>query len=161
MAGLCAIGIVLASRPAIAAGQRAPEAAAAALTSTAPCSALVPAHVGGGPIAETSAASAARPLIVWFSHRLGKREALRRVKTGLEGIVRTYSGLLFSIQEETWTDAHLHFRVSVIGQPASGTIDVTDRRVCLEAFLPWLLAPLADAALPAIRRTGVSILEKK
>lgn len=161
-AGLCAIGVVLASVPAFAAGGHDPGDAAAALASTAPCTGAVPPYsAAGGPTADSSRAPAARPLIVWFAHRLGKREALRRVKSGLDGIVRTYSGLLFSVQEETWTDYHLNFRVSVIGLPASGSIDVADRRVCLEAFLPWLLAPLADAALPAIRKTGVAILEGK
>jgi len=161
IARLCATGLVLAGGPVLAAGQRDPGGTAVALASAAPCSTLAPARGAGGANTDSYESSGARPLIVWFAHHLGKREALRRVKTGLDGIVRSYSGLLFSVQEETWTDYHLHFRVRVIGQPASGSIDVADRRVCLEAFLPWPLAPLADAALPAVRRTGVSILEGK
>ena len=50
MAGVCAIGVVLTSRPAVAAGQRAPDETAVALTNTAPCSTLAPPQLADGPI---------------------------------------------------------------------------------------------------------------
>ena len=43
------------------------------------------------------------PLIVSIPHRLGRDEATRRLKSGLE-TARTKLGQIFAIEEETWTD---------------------------------------------------------
>ena len=104
--------------------------------------------------------SASQPLVVSVPHRLSRWEALRRVKSGLESIKANY-GFLFAMQEETWTGYHLNFRVNVLGQAVYGSIDVREHFVSLRAFLPWLLAGLAEAAVPAIRKKGASILERK
>ena len=118
-------------------------------------------HAAPALAANDTEAAVGNPLVVTFTHRLGKHEALRRVKAGVEEIKKTYGGLLFSVQELTWTDYHLRFRVAVLGFAASGGIEVTDHHVELRAHLPWLLAPLAEAAVPAIRREGQRILEKR
>ena len=68
---------------------------------------------------------------------------------------------LFSIGEQTWTGDHLQFRVSALGQSASGSIDVAEDYVKLEVFLPWLLAKLAETLQPLIRKEAVLLLEKK
>ena len=75
--------------------------------------------------------------------------------------MRTNFGQLLSVQEEVWTGDHLQFRVSVLGQAASGTIDVADDNVRLEVMLPWLLAKIAGKITPAIRKEGTLMLEKK
>ena len=101
-----------------------------------------------------------KPLVVSIPHRLGKDEAVRRLKNGLE-TARTNFGQVFSVQEETWTDNQLQFRVSALGQAASGTIHVFDDQVNLEVYLPWLLARLAEKIQPLIRKEGTLMLEKK
>lgn len=101
-----------------------------------------------------------KPLIVSIPHRLGKEEAVRRLKSGL-GNVRTNWSHVFAIQEETWTGDHLQFQVSALGQSASGSIDVLDDQVNLVVFLPWLLAKLATAIQPLVRNEGTLMLEKK
>lgn len=101
-----------------------------------------------------------KPLVVSVPHHLGKEEALRRLKNGL-GQAGASFGHLFSIQEETWIDNHLQFRVSALGQTASGSIDVADDHVRLEVFLPWLLAKVAETLQPLIRKEGTLLLEKK
>ena len=68
---------------------------------------------------------------------------------------------MFSIQEETWIDNHLQFRIGAFGRTASGSIDVADDHVRLEVFLPWLLAKVAEALQPLIRKEGTLLLEKK
>jgi Putative polyhydroxyalkanoic acid system protein (PHA_gran_rgn) len=100
------------------------------------------------------------PLIVSVPHRLGKEEALRRLKNGL-GQAGAPFGHLFSVERETWIDNHLQFRISALGQAASGSIDVADDHVRLEVFLPWLLAKLAETLQPLIRKEGTLLLEKK
>src|SRR5271169_2330683 len=101
-----------------------------------------------------------QPLVVSVPHRLGREEALRRLKSGLGQAGATF-GHLFSIQEETWIDNHLQFRISALGQTASGSIDVADDHVRLELFLPWLLAKFVETLQPLIRKEGTLLLEKK
>jgi Putative polyhydroxyalkanoic acid system protein (PHA_gran_rgn) len=101
-----------------------------------------------------------QPLVVSIPHRLGKDEALRRLKNGL-GEAGANFGHLFSVQEETWIDNHLLFRISALGQAATGAIDVADDHVRLELVLPWLLAKFVEVVQPLIRKEGALLLEKK
>jgi hypothetical protein len=101
-----------------------------------------------------------RPLIVSIPHRLGKDEALRRIKTGL-GDVRAKFGQLLRIEDETWTDNRLQFRVSALMQSISGTIDVLDDYVRLEVLLPEFLARIAAVIQPLIHKEATLLLEKK
>jgi Putative polyhydroxyalkanoic acid system protein (PHA_gran_rgn) len=101
-----------------------------------------------------------KPLIVSIPHRLGKTEALRRLKGDL-GSAGASFGHLFSIDEQTWTDDRLQFRVTALGQVIQGSIDVAEDYVRLEVLLPWLLAMLAERLQPLIRKEGTLLLEKK
>jgi Putative polyhydroxyalkanoic acid system protein (PHA_gran_rgn) len=101
-----------------------------------------------------------KPLIVSIPHRLGKDEAVRRLKAGL-GNARSRYGAVFAVQEEIWTGDSLQFRVSALGQAASGTIDVAEDIVNLKVFLPWLLAQVANMIQPLVRKEGTLMLEKK
>jgi hypothetical protein len=101
-----------------------------------------------------------KPIVVSIPHRLGKEEAIRRLKTGL-GRMRTDFGHLLSVQEEFWTGDHLQFQVRALGQAAGGIIDVAEDHVRLEVTLPWLLAKLAEKIQPMIRKEGTLMLEKK
>jgi Putative polyhydroxyalkanoic acid system protein (PHA_gran_rgn) len=101
-----------------------------------------------------------KPLVVSIPHRLGQDEALRRIKTGLRDVEQKF-GQFFRIDEQTWTDNHLQFRVNALAQTVSGTIDVREEEVRLEVVLPWLLAKLAEAIQPLIRKEGTLLLEKK
>ena len=100
------------------------------------------------------------PLIVVIPHRLGKDEALRRIKDGLGRATSEFAWLL-SLEEEVWTGDRLNFRVGALGQRASGTIDVYEAGVRLEVTLPWLLARFAHAAQRVIGQRGHLMLEKK
>jgi hypothetical protein len=102
----------------------------------------------------------AAPLVVSVPHRLGKNEATRRLKSGLEG-VRAKFGQLISIEEETWSGDRLEFRVRAMGQAATGTIDVAEDHARLEVSLPWLLAKAAEQIQRVIRAQGTNLLDKK
>ncbi len=101
-----------------------------------------------------------KPLLVSIPHRLGREEAVRRLKTGIAAARSRYSALL-TIGDETWDGNRLTFQVSAVGQHASGCIDVGEDEVRLEVTLPWLLARLAEKVTPAIRKEGTLLLEKK
>jgi putative polyhydroxyalkanoic acid system protein len=101
-----------------------------------------------------------KPLVVTVSHHLGKEEAVRRLKSGL-GSARTNFSHLLTVEEETWTGDHFDFRVRALSQVISGSIDVQEDRVVLQFVLPWLLAKVAGAIQPLIRKEGTLMLEKK
>jgi Putative polyhydroxyalkanoic acid system protein (PHA_gran_rgn) len=100
------------------------------------------------------------PLVVSIPHRLGKQEATRRLKTGLANARTNYAQWL-TIDEEMWSGDSLQFRVRALGQSAGGKVDVFDDRVQLEVTLPWLLGKFAEKLVPAIRKEGTLMLEKK
>jgi Putative polyhydroxyalkanoic acid system protein (PHA_gran_rgn) len=100
------------------------------------------------------------PLIVVIPHRLGKDEALRRLKDGL-GRAKTEFAWLIALEQEEWSGDRLSFAVAALGQRAHGFIDVYEGAVRLEVTLPWLLAKFAHAAQRVIGQQGQLMLEKK
>jgi hypothetical protein len=74
---------------------------------------------------------------------------------------RTKLGQVFTIEEETWTDNRLAFRVRALGQAASGTIDVAGRSCAAGGDAPWPLAQIAEKIQRAVQSQGTTMLEKK
>jgi putative polyhydroxyalkanoic acid system protein len=99
------------------------------------------------------------PLVVSIPHQLGREEAVRRLKVGL---TRAASSLpVLKVDEETWQEDRMTFRVRALGQAASGHVDVADDHVRLEVTLPWLLQRFAEVAQIAIRNRGNLLLTKR
>src|SRR5215813_13260578 len=103
--------------------------------------------------------SMSAPLVVSIPHRLGRDEASRRLRGGLARAAASVPVL--SVDEERWDGDRMFFRVRVLGQAASGQIDVADDHVRLEVMLPWLLQRFAEVAQVAIRNSGRLLLTKK
>ena len=101
-----------------------------------------------------------QPLTVTIPHRLGRDEAVRRLKAGLTGVGQKFGGV-FTLTEEVWSGSRLQFAARALGQTASGAIDVADDHVRVEMQLPWLLAQLGEKAKTLIRKQGQLMLEKK
>jgi hypothetical protein len=101
-----------------------------------------------------------KPLVVSIPHRLGKAEAVRRLKAGLSSVQSDFKHV-FTVQEETWVGDSLTFRISALGQTASGVIDVHEDHVQMQLQLPWLLHQIAAKAQGLIRKRGQLLLEKK
>jgi hypothetical protein len=99
------------------------------------------------------------PLVVSIPHRLGRDEAIRRIKGGLSRAAASVPVL--SVDEERWDGDRMFFRVRAIGQAASGQIDVADDHVRLQVMLPWLLQRFAEKAQSLIRERGQLLLTKK
>lgn len=97
---------------------------------------------------------------VIVGHRLGKDEAVRRLK---EGFARTkgHLGEMIAIEHETWEGDTLRFHMRALGQTAAGTIDVLEDALRVEVSLPWLLAKAAKRLLPILRKQATLLLEKK
>ena len=97
---------------------------------------------------------------VIIGHRLGKVEAVRRLK---EGFARTRGqlGQMIAIEQETWEGDTLRFHMRALGQTATGTIEVLEDALRIEVSLPWLLAKAAKRLLPILRKEATLLLEKK
>jgi hypothetical protein len=99
------------------------------------------------------------PLVVSIPHRLGREEAIRRLKAGL---TRAASSIpVLKVDEERWEQDRMIFRIRALGQAASGHLDVADDHVRLEVTLPWLLQRFAEAAQAAIKHRGRLLLTKR
>ena len=94
------------------------------------------------------------------SHRLGKVEAVRRLKHGLASTSGTL-GAIITIDEQSWEGDTLRFRMRALGQSAAGTIDVLENALRIEVSLPSLLARAAKRLLPILRKEATLLLEKK
>ena len=83
------------------------------------------------------------PLTVKIQHKLGKEEALRRIKPALSKASSSFPML------------------AALGQVAAGWVDVADDHVQLEVTLPWLLHKFAQVVQQTIASRGRILLEKK
>jgi Putative polyhydroxyalkanoic acid system protein (PHA_gran_rgn) len=97
---------------------------------------------------------------VIIGHRLGKVEAIRRLK---EGFARTsgHLGPMIAIEHETWEGDTLRFHMRALGQTAAASIEVLEDALNIELSLPWLLAKAAERLLPILRKEATLLLEKE
>src|SRR5262245_5548018 len=100
-----------------------------------------------------------KPLVVSIPHKLGREEAVRRLKTGLAKAATSVP--ILNVDEERWEDNRMIFRVRAMGQAAAGHVDVAEDHVQVEVVLPWLLQRFAEAAQAAIRSRGQLLLTQK
>ena len=96
---------------------------------------------------------------VTISHRLGKGEAVKRLK---EGFARTSGqlGTMIAIEQQTWEGDTLRFRVRALGQTAAASIEVLEDALRIEVSLPWLLAKAANRLLAVLRKEATRLLAK-
>ena len=99
------------------------------------------------------------PLVITIAHKLGKEEALRRIKPGLSKASESFPVL--KVEEEVWSGDRLDFRVRAIGQVAAGNVQVGEDTVRLEVTLPWLLHKFGQAVQRTVEGRGRILLEKK
>jgi hypothetical protein len=99
------------------------------------------------------------PLVVTIPHKLGKDEALRRVKPALAKASSSFP--LLKVEEEIWSGDRMDFRVRALGQVAAGDVQVGEDSVRLEVTLPWLLHKFAEVVQRTIQGRGRILLEKK
>ncbi|PSO25589.1 polyhydroxyalkanoic acid system family protein [Bradyrhizobium sp. MOS002] len=98
------------------------------------------------------------PLVVSIPHRLGREEAVRRLKTGLGRAAASIP--VMQVEEERWSGDSMNFRIRALGQIATGQVDVADDHVKVQVVLPWLLQRFAEMAQATIRKRGQLLLGK-
>ncbi len=96
---------------------------------------------------------------VTISHRLGKGEAVRRIK---EGFAHTsgHLGPMIAIEQQVWEGDTLRFLVRALGQTAVASIEVLEDSLRIEVSLPWLLAKAANRLLTVLRKEATRLLAK-
>ena len=99
-----------------------------------------------------------QPIVVTLPHRLGKAEAVRRLKASFSDAQS--SGMSLFVFKNQWSGDHLDFRARLLGQTTTGTVDVGEDHVRLEVQLPWLLSMLANKAKSVVEKQGKLMLEK-
>jgi hypothetical protein len=99
------------------------------------------------------------PLVITIAHKLGREEALRRIRPALGKASENFPVL--KVEEEVWSGDRLDFRVRALGQVAAGNVQVADDNVRFEVTLPWLLHKFGEAVQKTIGGRGRTLLEKK
>ena len=61
------------------------------------------------------------PLVIIIPHKLGKDEALARLKPALGAAAKNFPVL--KVEQEIWSGDRLDFRVRALGQAAAGNVD--------------------------------------
>jgi hypothetical protein len=100
-----------------------------------------------------------KPIVVYVRHQLGREEAVRRIKNGISRVAGGMGQFLMS--ETKWTDDHLDFRASLLGQSAFGMLDVGDDQIRIEVTLPFVLHFVAEKAKALVQKQGQLLLENK
>ena len=97
---------------------------------------------------------------VIVAHRLGKVEAVRRLR---EGFARANGqlGPMIAVEQQAWDGDTLRFRMRALGHTAAASIEALEDAVRIEVSLPWLLAKLAKQLLPMLRKEAALRLERK
>jgi len=97
---------------------------------------------------------------VIVAHRLGKAEAVRRLKDGLAS-ANGRLGSMITLDQQSWEGDTLRLRIRAVGQVATARVAVLDDALRIEVELPWLLEKAAKWLLPALRKQATLLLEKK
>jgi hypothetical protein len=100
----------------------------------------------------------AAPLTVSIPHSLGQAEAVRRLKSGLEGLPP--AGFV-AVDQQAWVDNRMTFNVRALGQSIPGSLEVQDTAVRLEVTLPALLQKLWEPLKTVLLGRAKVLLEKK
>lgn len=100
-----------------------------------------------------------KPLTITVSHELGRDKALERIRNGFEKVAGSLGPGLRMVQR--WEGDTLHFDAKVIGQAASGTVEVRDADVVITVVLPGLLGGMAHLMAARMKKQSTLLLEKR
>jgi putative polyhydroxyalkanoate system protein len=100
----------------------------------------------------------ARTLRLSVPHNLTQEQARARIQSGITKLRQQYGNKASAISE-TWTQDHLDFELTAMGQQVRGQLDVHAQDVALQLELPWMLGMLAGRIEKEVEREGRKLLE--
>ncbi len=99
------------------------------------------------------------PLIVSIPHRLGREEAMRRLK---DGLTRAASSVpVLQVDEARWEGDRMIFRVRALGQLASGHVDVADDHVPAGSDTAFAAAAICRDGQGRDQESGRSVADQE
>jgi hypothetical protein len=101
------------------------------------------------------------PLVITIPHHLGRQEAARRLKSGLDTLVNSFGSALMMVDQNWASEDRLEFNLRALGQTTRGVAEVAEDNVRLEVELPWGLGALAEKVKDVIQKRAQLLLEKK
>jgi hypothetical protein len=99
-------------------------------------------------------------MVVTIEHGSSK-DAVKAKLGGSLDEIRGRLGPFVGVVEQEWVGDTLQFRLTALGQPVTGGIDVDDRVVRIEVVLPGLLGYLGDKIAGRVQREGALLLDNK
>jgi putative polyhydroxyalkanoate system protein len=100
----------------------------------------------------------ARSIRISIPHHLPQDQARTRIQSGIAKLRQQYGSKASAIQE-TWTQDHLDFEITAMGQQIKGQLDVQPQDALLQLELPWMLGMLAGRIEKEVEREGRKLLE--
>ena len=100
----------------------------------------------------------ARTIRLSVPHNLTQQEARTRIQNGIAKLRQQHGNKASNIIE-TWTQDHLDFEVTAMGQHVRGQVEVRPQDVELQLELPWMLAMLAGRIQKEVETEGRKLLE--
>jgi hypothetical protein len=77
-------------------------------------------------------------MTIQVEHRLGKQEAKHRIEQLIEHLRQEYKSELQDLVVD-WTDDTAHVRLQARGYSTAGNLEIKDRVVDLDFYMPFLL----------------------
>jgi hypothetical protein len=108
-------------------------------------------------LAAQSGVTMADPITAVIEHHLGREEAVRRIKSGIDRHRGTINNVA-TIRKELWSGDSLNFTVAALGQECDGTIDVQDDKVRIQIILPGMIKFVGARLLASVQRHGRQLL---
>lgn len=98
-----------------------------------------------------------QPIVVTISHQLNRDEAKQRLDREL-GEVRRQLAPFASAIDYRWNGYRLEFGLNAMWQNINGRIEIEDRLLRIELFLPLLLQMLSGTIADRIQSEGLKLL---
>jgi hypothetical protein len=98
-----------------------------------------------------------KPLVVTIEHHSTKEEVLGKLRNRIGEIHAEIAPYVSSVSEE-WTESGFKAEVIALGQSFHSAIEVDDRVVRIEVWLPGLLTVFSGLIEAVLRREGPKLL---
>jgi putative polyhydroxyalkanoate system protein len=99
----------------------------------------------------------ARTIRLSVPHNLTQAEARTRIQSGIAKLREQHGHRAANIRE-TWTQDHLDFELTAMGQHIRGRMDVKPQDVQLELDLPFMLGMFAGRIQKEVEQEGRRLL---
>lgn len=102
-----------------------------------------------------------KPMIVEIPHALPRTEARRRLDGGFDHLKQEFGNAGLAKMEKTWSGDSMTFVAQALGQAIHGRLEILDRMVRAEVYVPGFLGMIAGPIKNRIKRDAQLLLAQK